>query len=67
MHFPFWIKKLKMGISSFQVKIFPQEGHFDLENKKSSFFSNLKATLFKNEPKKRPKIKNIISKKSEHT
>jgi hypothetical protein len=49
-----------MGISSFQVKIFPQEGHFDLENKKSSFFSNLKAILFKNEPRKSPKIKKSI-------
>jgi hypothetical protein len=60
MHFPFWIKKLITGISSFQVKIFPQEGHFDLENKKSSFFSNLKAILFKNEPRKSPKIKKSI-------
>lgn len=62
LHLPFKNKKLKIGIKSFQDKIWPHLKHFDLSLKILKPLLYLKITEFKKDPIIKPKIKgkNVI-------
>jgi hypothetical protein len=56
LHAPFWAKKLKSGMSSYQESFFPQVIHFDRPPKEVPVLY-LIATTFKKLPTSVPKMK----------